>query len=290
MRGSIKYDVIRRYQKEGKSMIHKAVIPAAGYGTRNLPVTKSIPKEMFPILGKPALHYIVEEAAGAGIREILIVLSRGKNVIPDYFDKSIELEQHLHKQGKAHLMNDMPFPDMHIQYVRQPEALGLGRAVLLAEPFVGDEPFALMLPDDLLIDGAEALNRMIRAYEVYKRPIIGLRKLEDKSQLSNYGVAQGDWVAPNLVQVAELIEKPDKPSFGLAVLGRYILPPQIFSFINSTKSGHGGEVQLTDALREWILTAALYGMELKEQCYDISKTDEYIELQWLMYQKQLNTK
>jgi UTP--glucose-1-phosphate uridylyltransferase len=272
-------------------MIRKAVIPAAGYGTRNLPVTKSVPKEMFPICGKPALHYIVEEAAEAGIREILIIVSRGKDVILDYFDKSIELEHHLHKLGKTHLMNDMPFPDVHIQYVRQPEALGLGSAVLLAEPFVGNEPFALLLPDDLLVDGAEALNRMIRAYEVYKRPVIGMRRLEIKSQLSNYGVVQGDWVAPSLVQVTELIEKPvDTPPTDLAVLGRYILPPEIFSFIKSTKSGYGGEVQLTDALLAWMQTAALYGMEIKEHCYDISRTNEYIELQWLMYQKQLDLK
>ncbi|WP_372663944.1 UTP--glucose-1-phosphate uridylyltransferase [Cohnella sp.] len=272
-------------------MIRKAVIPAAGYGTRNLPVTKSVPKEMFPISGKPALHYIVEEAAGAGIREILIIVSRGKNAIIDYFDKSVELEHHLRKQGKPHLMNHFPFPDMHIQYVRQPEALGLGGAVRLAEPFVGNEPFALLLPDDLLVDGVETLNRMIRVYEVYKRPVIGLRRLEDKSQLRNYGVVQGEWIAPSLVQIAELIEKPvDKPPSDLAVLGRYILPPEIFSYIKSTKPGNGGEVQLTDALRAWLQTAAIYGMEIKEQCYDISKTNEYIELQWLMYQKQLDTK
>jgi UTP--glucose-1-phosphate uridylyltransferase len=124
---------------------------------------------------------------------------------------------------------------------------------------------------------------------VYKRPVIGLRRLEEKSQLRNYGVVQGEWVAPSLVQVTELIEKPvDKPPSDLAVLGRYILPPEIFSFIKSTKSGYGGEVQLTDALRDCMQTAAMYGMEIKEHCYDISKTNEYIELQWLMYQKQLD--
>ncbi|XID93926.1 UTP--glucose-1-phosphate uridylyltransferase [Paenibacillaceae bacterium WGS1546] len=268
-------------------MVLKAVIPAGGYGTRNLPVSKAIPKEMFPICGKPALQYIVEEAAEAGIREILIIVSRGKNAIIDYFDKSFELEHHLQLKGKTQLLRKLPLPSVHIQYVRQPEALGLGTAVRLAKPFVGKEPFALMLPDDLLTGGATVLKRMIRAFEVYKRPILGVRTITDEEQIKNYGVVQGDQVAANLIRINGIVEKPvDKPPSNLAVIGRYVLPAEIFSFINLDKKGAGGEVQLTDALQEWLQTADMYGMDILEPCYDISKTEEYIKLQQFYYNQQ----
>lgn len=267
-------------------MVRKAVIPAAGYGTRNLPVTKAIPKEMFPVCGKPALHYIVEEAAGAGISEILIIVSRGKNAIMDYFDKSIELEIFLDKRGKSRVLSDSPFPDVRLQYVRQPEALGLGAAVLLAETFTADEPFALLLPDDVFLEGSETMYAMLECFEKYKRPILGLRRLENMAELRSYGVIEGKRIDSNVFGVTGLVEKPvDKPPSNLAVFGRYVLPPEIFSFIKNTPPGYGGEIQLTDALRAWLNTSDMYGMEIKDRCYDISKVNEYIELQQQMYQK-----
>lgn len=267
-------------------MIRKAVIPAAGYGTRNLPVTKAIPKEMFPVCGKPALHYVVDEAAGAGISEILIIVSRGKDAIMDYFDKSIELELHLQKRGKPGTLADVQFPQVHFQYVRQPEALGLGSAVLLAESFAANEPFALLLPDDVYVDGADTLYSMIRAFEMYKRPVIGLRRLEDETQLRSYGVIEKAALDSELIQITGLVEKPQyNPPSNLAVFGRYVLPPEIFGFIQNTSPGHGGEIQLTDALKAWLHRSEMYGIEIKERCYDISKVNEYIELQRHVHQR-----
>lgn len=270
-------------------MIRKAVIPAAGYGTRSLPITKAIPKEMFPVCGKPALHYVVEEAEEAGIREILIIVSRAKNAIIDYFDKSIELEHHLKKTGKSHLIDSLSLPKVHIQFTRQSEPRGLGAAVRLAEPFVGKEPFALLLPDDLFIEGKKVLKRMIRAYRQYGSPVIGLRRVEDATLLRNYGVIKGETVSSGLVRVTGIVEKPaDKPPSDLAVTGRYVLPAEIFSVLHNTKPGYGGEVQLTDALQSWLNRNVLYGMEIKEHCYDISRKEEYINLQTHMYRKLTN--
>ncbi|OXS62645.1 hypothetical protein B1A99_01960 [Cohnella sp. CIP 111063] len=261
-------------------MVVKAVIPAAGYGTRNLPVSKAVPKEMFPICGKPALHYIVDEAVAAGIREILIVVSRGKNAILDYFDRAPELEQHLQAQGKSDVAEQLAMPDVHIQYVRQPEALGLGMALKLAQPFVGQDPFALLLPDDLLTDNAVTLKRMIRAFKVYRRPVIGIKTVEDETLLRNYGVIRGTPITTGMTRIEEIVEKPvDKPPSNMAVIGRYVLPAEIFAFIHKDKRGAGGEIQLTDALQEWLETAELYGMNIKSPSYDISKMEDYLALQ-----------
>ncbi|MFC5465917.1 UTP--glucose-1-phosphate uridylyltransferase [Lederbergia graminis] len=258
-------------------MIKKAIIPAAGYGTRGLPITKVVPKELFPIGDKPAIHYIVEEAIAAGIEEILIVVSRSKNLIIDYFDRSLELEAFLEKNGKTHLLEKLKFPKVHIQYTRQTYASGLGDAILLGKQFVGDEPFAVLLPDEVILDHEKAgLGQLVKLYEKNQKSVLGLYKVE-KTLLSNYGVVDCKLVEKDIASILNIVEKPvSNPPSKYAVIGRYIFNPQIFSYLEQVKPGVGGEIQLTDAINEMLASEKYDGVMLHGNRFDISILDDYI--------------
>ncbi|MFC0471813.1 UTP--glucose-1-phosphate uridylyltransferase [Halalkalibacter kiskunsagensis] len=267
--------------------IKKAIIPAAGYGTRSLPITKVIPKEMFPINGKPAIDYIVREAITSGIEEILIVVSRNKNMIMDYFDRSLELETFLEKNNKQHLIKKITVPNIHIQFVRQPIAKGLGDAIRLGKPFVNNEPFAVLLPDDIFIENESSLGKLMNVYQMVNSNVIGVKKVEE-DLLKNYGVIDGKQVSDHLHEITNLIEKPQSsPPSNLAVAGRYILHPDIFSYLHRVKPGSGGELQLTDALKDMLKDKPCYGQELLGDRYDIGSDKEYFELLKRLHDEQI---
>ncbi|MBF1756321.1 MAG: UTP--glucose-1-phosphate uridylyltransferase GalU [Veillonella tobetsuensis] len=231
--------------------IRKAVIPAAGFGTRFLPVTKAQPKEMLPIVDTPAIQYIVKEALDSGIEEILIITGRSKRAIEDHFDSSVELEELLQKQGKnKQLAMVKDLADIKVHFIRQKAPRGLGDAVLCAKAFIGDEPFAVLLGDDIVYNPEKpCLQQLMECYETHPGIILGAQFVPN-DKVSSYGIVSGEPLADNLYRVNGLVEKPsvDKAPSNLAVLGRYILTPDIFDILENTKPGVGNEVQLTDAL------------------------------------------
>jgi UTP--glucose-1-phosphate uridylyltransferase len=257
--------------------VKKAIIPAAGYGTRNLPITKVLPKEMFPINGKPAIQYIVEEAIEAGIEEILIIVSRNKNMILDYFDRSLELEAFLEKTNKLHLLKDEVITNSSIQYMRQSYAEGLGDAVYLGKQFVGNEPFAVLLPDDLFLCPKKgALAQLIEYYKTSS--MIGIQRVE-ADMLKNYGVVKAEKVKECQYQISDIVEKPEvSPPSDLAVTGRYIFNPSIFSYLEKIEKGAGGELQLTDAIKASLGDEKCFGIKIEGDRYDIGKGEDYIKL------------
>jgi UTP--glucose-1-phosphate uridylyltransferase len=259
--------------------IKKAIIPAAGYGTRSLPITKVIPKEMFPIAGKPAIHYIVEEAVQSGIEEILIVVSRNKNMILDYFDRSLELEAFLEKKNKSYLLDKDHIPNIGIQYVRQPYAEGLGDAIKLGRKFIGNDPFAVLLPDDIfLCPKKAALAQLIDVYSTYETPLIVLEKVKTEL-LSNYGVIREKKLSDRLYEVIDIVEKPkSSPPSNLAVSGRYIFNDSIFSYLDKVTKGAGGEIQLTDAIKLLLKEQRCLGLEVIGERFDIGTDKDYIKL------------
>lgn len=231
--------------------IRKAVIPAAGFGTRFLPATKAQPKEMLPIVDTPAIQHIVKEALDSGIEEILIITGRSKRAIEDHFDSSVELEELLQKQGKnKQLAMVKDLADIKIHFIRQKSPRGLGDAVLCAKAFIGDEPFAVLLGDDIVYNPEKpCLQQLMDCYEQHPGIILGAQFVPNE-KVSSYGIVSGEPLADNLYRVHGLVEKPsvDKAPSNLAVLGRYILTPDIFDILENTKPGVGNEVQLTDAL------------------------------------------
>lgn len=231
--------------------IRKAVIPAAGFGTRFLPATKAQPKEMLPIVDTPAIQYIVKEALDSGIEEILIITGRSKRAIEDHFDSCVELEELLQKQGKnKQLAMVKDLADIKIHFIRQKSPRGLGDAVLCAKAFIGDEPFAVLLGDDIVYNPEKpCLQQLMDCYEQHPGIILGAQFVPNE-KVSSYGIVSGEPLADNLYRVHGLVEKPsvDKAPSNLAVLGRYILTPDIFDILENTKPGVGNEVQLTDAL------------------------------------------
>ena len=231
--------------------IRKAVIPAAGFGTRFLPATKAQPKEMLPIVDTPAIQYIVKEALDSGIEEILIITGRSKRAIEDHFDSSVELEELLQKQGKnKQLAMVKDLADIKIHFIRQKSPRGLGDAVLCAKAFIGDEPFAVLLGDDIVYNPEKpCLQQLMDCYEQHPGIILGAQFVPNE-KVSSYGIVSGEPLADNLYRVHGLVEKPsvDKAPSNLAVVGRYILTPDIFDILENTKPGVGNEVQLTDAL------------------------------------------
>lgn len=231
--------------------IRKAVIPAAGFGTRFLPATKAQPKEMLPIVDTPAIQYIVKEALDSGIEEILIITGRSKRAIEDHFDSSVELEELLQKQGKnKQLAMVKDLADIKIHFIRQKSPRGLGDAVLCAKAFIGDGPFAVLLGDDIVYNPEKpCLQQLMDCYEQHPGIILGAQFVPNE-KVSSYGIVSGEPLADNLYRVHGLVEKPsvDKAPSNLAVLGRYILTPDIFDILENTKPGVGNEVQLTDAL------------------------------------------
>jgi UTP--glucose-1-phosphate uridylyltransferase len=236
--------------------VRKAVIPAAGLGTRFLPATKAQPKEMLPLVDKPAIQYVVEEAVRAGLDDILIVTGRGKQAIEDHFDRSTELEDLLTGKGdqdKLELVRSIS--DMaHVHYIRQKAPLGLGHAVGVAERHVGDEPFAVLLGDDVIDEGEKLLSELVAAYERHETSVVAAMEVE-RSQIKAYGaVAPAEEIEPGLFRMADIVEKPapeEAPS-NLAVIGRYVLHPEIFAALRRTEPGAGGEIQLSDALKDLV--------------------------------------
>lgn len=261
-------------------IVRKAVIPAAGLGTRFLPATKAQPKEMLPIVDKPAIQYIIEEAIQSGIEEILIITGRNKRAIEDHFDRAVELELMLKAQGKYDLLNLVEeISDVTIHYVRQKEAKGLGHAVLCAKQFVGNEPFAVLLGDDIIDAGVPCLKQMMSVYEDCPGTILGVQEVP-RDKVCCYGIVQPAEVKHNLWKAVDLVEKPsvDEAPSRLAVLGRYILQPEIFDILENTLPGQGGEIQLTDALRTLAAEKqSVYAYNFEGRRYDVGDKQGYLE-------------
>ena len=253
------------------SNVTKAVIPAAGLGTRFLPATKASPKEMLPLVDKPLIQYVVEEAVAAGIREIIIITGRGKRAIEDHFDVSFELEENLRENGKKGLLKEIQaIAEMaDFCYVRQRHARGLGHAILCAQPLIGNEPFAVLLGDDILDAPVPAIQQMIQVYRRFQAPVVGIQPVP-KSEVHQYGVIKAEPIEPDLFQITDLVEKPlpQMAPSNLAVIGRYILTPEIFKALEKTPPGKNGEIQLTDALRILVQQKAMYGKKLQGMRYD----------------------
>lgn len=252
--------------------VRKAIIPAAGLGTRFLPATKAQPKEMMPIVDKPAIQYIVEEAVASGIEEILIITGRNKRAIEDHFDKSVELEDELQNSNKGQLLKVVKdISNMaDIYYIRQKEPKGLGHAISRARNFVGDEPFAVMLGDDIVDSRVPCLKQLMNCYDKYKTSVLGVQPV-NKSQVSKYGIVNGMEIENKVYKVNNMIEKPkveEAPS-NIAILGRYIITPEIFEILERTKPGKGGEIQLTDALKELSKQESIYAYSFEGIRYDV---------------------
>jgi UTP--glucose-1-phosphate uridylyltransferase len=260
--------------------VTKAVIPAAGLGTRFLPATKAQPKEMLPVVDKPAIQYVVEEAVRAGIHDVLIVTGRGKRTIEDHFDRAFELEYYLHEKGKLDLLEELRSvgEGAAIHYIRQRDPLGLGNAVAVAEPHVGGQAFAVLLGDDLMAESNPALQQMLRIHERYGRSVIAVQEVP-RSEISLYGCIRPEFVEDNLARVVSIVEKPnpdDAPS-NLAVIGRYVLTPEIFDALRETEPGVGGEVQLTDAINRLAAEQAVYAYAFEGGRYDIGNKIDYLK-------------
>ena len=262
-----------------KRKIRTAVIPAAGLGTRFLPATKAQPKEMLPIVDKPCIQYIIEEAIDSGIEDILIITGRNKRAIEDHFDRAVELELTLKAQGKYDLLGLVEeLSRVTIHYVRQKEPKGLGHAVLCAKHFVGDEPFAVLLGDDIMDAEVPVLKQLMDVYEDCEGSVLGVQEVP-KDRVSSYGVVKPVAVKERLWRADDLVEKPsveEAPS-RLAVLGRYIISPEIFGILEKTEPGRGGEIQLTDALKKLSEREPVYAYEFEGRRYDVGDKQGYLE-------------
>ena len=259
--------------------VRKAVIPAAGLGTRFLPATKSQPKEMLPVIDKPTIQYVIEEAVRAGITDILIITGRGKRAIEDHFDRNFELEFYLEQGKKDDLLEEVQsvseMADIH--YIRQRDPLGLGHAISVARQHVGSEPFAVLLGDDIMVDDARLLRSMLGVYERYGRSVIAVMEVP-REDISSYGCISPDDVEENLVRVGAIVEKPkpeDAPS-NLAVIGRYVFTPEIFEALDRITPGAGGELQLTDAIGLLLESQTVFGLSFETGRYDIGKKIDFL--------------
>ena len=251
--------------------VRKAVLPAAGLGTRFLPATKAQPKEMLPLVDKPLIQYAIEESVGSGITDVIIVTGRGKSAIEDHFDVSFELEHFLEAKGKSEELEIVKaISDLvNVSYVRQKEALGLGHAVLVAEPLVGEETFAVLLGDDLVASDVPCIRQMVDVYDKVQAPVLAVMRVP-KDDISSYGVIAAEPVGDGLHKVKKLVEKPaveDAPS-DLAIIGRYILTPAIFDHLKTTAKDQRGEIQLTNALESLLGESDIYGFEFEGARHD----------------------
>jgi len=259
--------------------VRKAVIPAAGLGTRFLPATKSQPKEMVPVIDKPTIQYVVEEAVGAGITDILVITGRGKRAIEDHFDRNFELEFYL-EQGKKdeELEQVQKISEMaDIHYIRQRDPLGLGHAVSVARQHVGSEPFAVLLGDDIMVDDSKLLRSMLDVYERYGRSVVAVLEVV-REDIKNYGCVTPEVMEENLVRIRSIVEKPkpeEAPS-NLAVIGRYVFTPEIFDALDRITPGAGGELQLTDAISLLLQTQTVFGYSFETGRYDIGKKIDFL--------------
>ena len=254
------------------SRIRKAVFPTAGLGTRFLPATKAQPKEMLPLVDKPIIQYVVEEAVASGLTDIIIVTGRGKNAIEDHFDVAHELERQLEQRGKYELLEQVRSISnmINVCYVRQGEQLGLGHAVLMAKDLVGDEPFAVMLGDDVIDAEVPCMKQMIEVFEETGSPVIAVERVPTE-RISSYGVIEGVAIDDDrLYEIRDLVEKPapEKAPSDLAIIGRYVLTPDVFGLIEETAPDKGGEIQLTNALRALTDRRKLYGLRFSGKRYD----------------------
>ncbi|MDD2493645.1 MAG: UTP--glucose-1-phosphate uridylyltransferase GalU [Tissierellia bacterium] len=260
--------------------IKKAVIPAAGLGTRFLPATKSIPKEMLPIVDKPTIQYIVEEVIASGIEDNLIITGRNKGSIEEHFDRAIELEYNLEQNHKKELLEEVRKISkmINIHTVRQKDPKGLGHAVYCAKSFVGNEPFAVLLGDDVVDSKVPCLKQMIDMYDTYNSTILGVQQVEWEN-VNKYGIVSGNKINDNVYTVNDLIEKPDinNAPTNIAILGRYIITPEIFDILENTKKGVGGEIQLTDGLRELANIHEMYAYIFEGRRYDVGSKIGFLE-------------
>lgn len=261
--------------------VRKAVIPAAGLGTRFLPATKAIPKEMIPIVDIPTIQFIVEEAIASGIEEILIITGRSKRAIEDHFDHSVELEIELEKKHQEDLLEAVHKVSnmVDIHFIRQKEPRGLGHAIYCAKTFVGNEPFAVLLGDDVVYNPTKpCLKQMIECFDAHKSSILGVQTVRPED-VSKYGIVDGVKVADRLYCVKDLVEKPsaDEAPSNVAILGRYIITPSIFDILAETKPGKGNEIQLTDALRVLAQREAMLAYDFEGRRYDVGNKQGYLE-------------
>ena len=260
--------------------VRKAIIPAAGLGTRFLPATKAQPKEMLPIVDKPTIQYIVEEAIDSGIEDIMIVTGRGKRAIEDHFDKSYELEDILRQKGQDELLSLVQDISnlVNIHYIRQKEPKGLGHAIYCAKSFIDNEPFAVLLGDDIVDSRVPCLKQLIDVYDEYNTTVIGVQKVPEED-VSMYGIVNCTHIEERVYKIKDLVEKPEKekaPS-NIAILGRYIITPRIFQKLESVQPGKGGEIQLTDALKGLLGSEAMYAYDFIGKRYDVGHRLGFLE-------------
>ena len=259
--------------------IRKVVIPVAGWGTRSLPATKNIPKEMLPIYNKPVIQYVVEEAQRAHIKDVIFVTNRDKNVIEDHFDHNLQLEDVLERAGKLDKLEEVRrvAEMVNILSVRQKRQLGLGHAVMCARELVGDEPFAVMVGDDLMFSGVPGIGQLIKVAMAEKMPVIGVMEVPWE-KVSRYGIIDGEDVAPGVYRVRDMVEKPKReeaPS-RMAIVGRYVLTPDIFDYLEKVKPGHGGEIQLTDALQAMAKERGMMAVRMAGMRFDAGDWAEFL--------------
>ena len=260
--------------------VRKAIIPAAGLGTRFLPATKAQPKEMLPIVDKPTLQYIIEEAVASGNEDIIVVTGRNKRSIEDHFDRSIELELELERSGKDEMLQMVrDISEMaNLHYIRQKEPRGLGHAILAARHFIGEEPFAVLLGDDVVVSQKPCLKQMLEVYNEYQTSILGVQTVAHEA-VNKYGIVDGHMVDDRIYKVDDMVEKPDLDDAptDVAVRGRYIITPQIVPLLETQEAGKGGEIQLTDALRRLAKEQPVYAYDFKGHRYDVGTKAGFIQ-------------
>jgi UTP--glucose-1-phosphate uridylyltransferase len=260
--------------------VHKAIIPAAGLGTRFLPATKAQPKEMLPIVDKPTIQFIVEEAVASGIEDIIIVTGRNKRAIEDHFDKSYELEEVLEKTNKEELLTLVRDISnlVNIHYIRQKEPKGLGHAIYCAKAFIGNEPFAVLLGDDIVKSDVPCLKQLIDIYDKYRTTVLGVQRVPQED-VSKYGIVAGRQVDDRVFKVTDMIEKPeiDEAPSNIAILGRYIISPSIFSYLENVSPGKNGEIQLTDALKDMMHHETMYAYDFIGRRYDVGNKMGFLQ-------------
>ena len=264
-----------------RTTVRKAVFPVAGLGTRFLPATKAQPKEMLPVVDKPLIQYAVEEAYAAGIRHMIFVTGRNKRAIEDHFDTAYELENELQAANKGSLLTVLRSivpDDMLMSYVRQPRSLGLGHAVLCAEHLVGDEPFAVLLADDLMVGTPPIMAQMVAQFEALKQSVIAVQEVPSE-HTRRYGIVAGDKVRPGLIKVSRMVEKPapEVAPSRMGVAGRYILTPAVFEQIRQQSGGVGGEIQLTDGIAGLMKTESVYAFEYSGKRYDCGSKEGFLQ-------------
>lgn len=260
------------------SKIKKAIIPAAGLGTRFLPATKAMPKEMLPIIDKPTIQYIIEEAINSGIEDIIIVTGKGKRAIEDHFDKNFELEQNLIEKQKTELLEKVEHASsVDLHFIRQKEPKGLGHAIWCARKFIGNEPFAVLLGDDIVESDEPCLKQLMNIYEEKNSSIIGVQTVPE-TETNRYGIISvEESISESLYSIKSLVEKPlNNPPSNLAIMGRYILSPEIFNILGQHKIGAGGEIQLTDAITELNKLEKVFAYKFNGKRYDVGQVDGYL--------------